>query len=1004
MQGEVIVQGDFNARIGDEVDFLAKDKYDDIFGIENQDQNPPRNSEDKKVCERGSLLLDLCRSFDYLVANGRKPGDLFGKFTSMQWNGSAMVDYVVTPISNFHRILEFTVGAFTPCISDHCPLGYKIKLNKTSHTDSEDIDDIKNLPPRCKWNSTVKMGFVEALNTEKAKNIFENLLRETNISPENGISLLSNTLLECANDNPKRIENNKKHKNNLDKPWFDKDCKLAKKEINATAKQLKQNPSEARLRESLFISKKSFKNMIKRKKMMYKQGIIDEMHLTKPSDIKQYWKLLKKLDLDNSQTINSAADISSNEWVNHYTKLLQTVNNCQIPENTAESGPLDYEITLEEMTKARTILKPGKATGIDNVNNEMIMEALKLYPSAFLNVLNSLMKEGKGVKSWLTSLLVPIHKKGALDNPENYRGIALISCLAKLFYAILNNRLMDYCLTHNILSPSQLGFLAGNRTSDAHIIIYNLINEYCHKRGLKIYSCFVDFSKAFDSVPRKIMFQKLLDIGITEKFYDLIKFIYEGDQLCIKINNAITPSIKTMMGVRQGCVLSPLLFNIFMADFQRSLPPDVGVHLSETTRLNCILWADDIILLAESEEGLNQLLGGLKTYTDKNELKVNTDKTKCMIFNKTGRLIRRDFYLGASKLENVRSYKYLGLIITPSGEISSALNDLRSRALKAYMSLKSKLGISFRENINDTIYLFDSLVKPILTYGSDFWGCLKLPKNNPIENLHMQFCRQILGVQKNTTNHGVLLELGRTPLTFEAQRLSIKNWERIKGGKGNILVGESYQNACAKNLDWHQTINDLLSRHGMMNCVLDPIPNVSKSFIDRTKDIYHQEAFSRIVDPESKLRTYGLIKHEVGREDYLVQIKNPKQRQTLTKFRLSNHKLMIEIGRHMIPKLDKEQRICQICYAGVEDEIHFLTKCKILEPIRKPLFDLCEELRPEFTYYSPKEKFIYIMTNPCMMGNVSGYLSEALVSRDIYLEAGTELMCTLNQIIGEASK
>ena len=181
------------------------------------------------------------------------------------------------------------------------------------------------------------------------------------------------------------------------------------------------------------------------------------------------------------------------------------------------------------------------------------------------------------------------------------------------------------------------------------------------------------------------------------------------------------------MGVRQGCVLSPLLFNIFMADFQRSLPPDVGVHLSETTRLNCILWADDIILLAESEEGLNQLLGGLKTYTDKNELKVNTDKTKCMIFNKTGRLIRRDFYLGASKLENVRSYKYLGLIITPSGEISSALNDLRSRALKAYMSLKSKLGISFRENINDTIYLFDSLVKPILTYGSDFWGCLKLP-------------------------------------------------------------------------------------------------------------------------------------------------------------------------------------------------------------------------------------------------------------------------------------
>ena len=78
------------------------------------------------------------------------------------------------------------------------------------------------------------------------------------------------------------------------------------------------------------------------------------------------------------------------------------------------------------------------------------------------------------------------------------------------------------CIT---LSPSQLGFLAGNRTSDAHIILYNLINDYCHKRGLKLYGCFVDFSKAFDSIPRDKMFKKLLDIGITGKFYNIIKFI-----------------------------------------------------------------------------------------------------------------------------------------------------------------------------------------------------------------------------------------------------------------------------------------------------------------------------------------------------------------------------------------------------------------------------------------------------------------------------------------------
>ena len=215
------------------------------------------------------------------------------------------------------------------------------------------------------------------------------------------------------------------------------------------------------------------------------------------------------------------------------------------------------------------------------------------------------------------------------------------------------------------------------------------------------------------------------------------------------------------MGVRQGCVLSPLLFNIYMSDFPKSLSQDIGVCINDNLRINCILWADDIILFSETEEGLNTLLSELKTYSDLNHLKINTDKTKCMIFNKTGRLIRRNFFLGTKRLENVRCYKYLGLMITPSGEIRTALDDLRSRALKAYMALKNKLGISFRDHVDDTIGLFDSLVKPILLYGSDFWGCLKQPKNNPIENLHMQFCRQILGVQRNATNSGVLY-LNRT--------------------------------------------------------------------------------------------------------------------------------------------------------------------------------------------------------------------------------------------------
>ena len=116
--------------------------------------------------------------------------------------------------------------------------------------------------------------------------------------------------------------------------------------------------------------------------------------------------------------------------------------------------------------------------------------------------------------------------------------------------------------------------------------------------------------------------------------------------------------------------------------------------------------------------------------------------------------MRRPFYLDGVKLEMVRRYKYLGFVITPSGEICTGLKDLRDRALKAFMKIKNDLGPSFNQDIPIILKLLDSLVKPIILYASDFWGCLKLPKNNPVENLHMLMCKQILGVQKQTTNAG----------------------------------------------------------------------------------------------------------------------------------------------------------------------------------------------------------------------------------------------------------
>ena len=170
-------------------------------------------------------------------------------------------------------------------------------------------------------------------------------------------------------------------------------------------------------------------------------------------------------------------------------------------------------------------------------------------------------------------------------------------------------------MNNNVLSDSQLGFLPGNRTSDAHIMLYNLVRKYCHKENAYIYGCFADFSKAFDCIPRNVLFEKLIRYGITGKFLKIIANLYEGSKTRIKLGDKMSQELENHKGLKQGCILSPLLFNIFLSDLPKSLNPDNQVIIHENVGVNCLIWADDLLLLSESEGGLQSMLNHLSTYS-----------------------------------------------------------------------------------------------------------------------------------------------------------------------------------------------------------------------------------------------------------------------------------------------------------------------------------------------------------------------------------------------------
>ena len=382
-------------------------------------------------------------------------------------------------------------------------------------------------------------------------------------------------------------------------------------------------------------------------------------------------------------------------------------------------------------------------------------------------------------------------------------------------------------------------------------------------------------------------------------------------------------------------------------------------------------------------------------------LTINEDKTKCMVFNKTGRQIRCNIKCNGMTITSVREYKYLGFLITPSGEVLTGIKDLKSRALYALVQLRKKLGDHFRENTKISYYLFDTLVKPIMLYCSDFWAPLQINKRNPAELLtkgnlidlvHMKFLKQLLGVQTQTPNIGVLLETGRVPLMTYAIKNSIKNWNRIAiGSNCNPLVRLSYENIVNKDMEWYKNLKSLLNYTGLGNILHGEESNPEVIVYKRLVDMFHQNVFTEIAQETSKLRTYSLVKREVGEEPYLKAVKNIKDRISMTKLRLSNHCLMIENGRHL--NLERSERKCPFCLS-LEDETHFLLECQNYSVLRDNLLNYVEaRLTDEQIDRNDNGVMLrYLLGNTEIAPVVAKYLRKTMELRDFLIDNPRQLI------------
>ena len=365
---------------------------------------------------------------------------------------------------------------------------------------------------------------------------------------------------------------------------------------------------------------------------------------------------------------------------------------------------LDSRISNQELRDALCSLKMGKACGPDGIP----VEYLKVFGYSFepilLKLTRCLFAEHVYPSKWVVNFLKPIYKKGSNKDPDNYRGLAIGSAFAKLFSMILLNRLNKYIKQKDLISRNQIGFMKGASTSDHIFLLQTIIEKVVKKNKKRLYAIFIDFKKAYDTVDRDLLILRLKSLVINGVFLRNIIAMYKRTEYIVKLSSGNTCPIKSNLGLKQWCPLSPMLFNLYIDDINNIF--DASCHpigLQDET-INHFLYADDLVLISESREGLQNCLNKVNKFAQSKHLTISVTKSKSMTFNQAGIMINTPIYLDDKVLEQVQSFCYLGFDVKCSGTVKHAMNVLRDKANKALRPLTLGL-ISLLRLLSDFLIL-----------------------------------------------------------------------------------------------------------------------------------------------------------------------------------------------------------------------------------------------------------------------------------------------------------
>ncbi|TWW81730.1 R2DM Retrovirus-related Pol polyprotein from type II retrotransposable element [Takifugu flavidus] len=494
---------------------------------------------------------------------------------------------------------------------------------------------------------------------------------------------------------------------------------------------------------------------------------------------KRFWTTIRRLRKGKQCTVNTVYSgdgvllTSTRDVVDRWKEYFEDLLNPTNTPSSEEVGPGDLEmgshISGAEVAEVVKKLLGGKAPGADEIRPEFL-KALDVVGLSWLTRLcNIAWTSGAVPLDWQTGVVVPLFKKGDRRVCSNYRGITLLSLPGKVYSGVLERRVRR--IVEPRIQEEQCGFRPGRGTVD-QLYTLSRVFEGAWEFAQPVHMCFVDLEKAFDRVPRGVLWGVLREYGVSGPLIRAVRSLYDWCQSLVRIAGSKSNSFPVRVGLRQGCPLSPILFIIFMDRISRCSHGVEGIRFGDL-RIGSLLFADDVVLLASSARDLQLSLDRFAAACEAAGMKISTSKSKAMVLDRK----KVEFLLRVKEeiLPQVEEFKYLGVLFTSEGRMEWEI-DRRIGAASAVMRTLHRSVVVKRElSQKAKLSIYRSIFVPTLTYGHELWVMTERTRSR-VQAAEMSFLRRVAGLgwashpRDRVRSSAIWEELGVEPLLLRVER------------------------------------------------------------------------------------------------------------------------------------------------------------------------------------------------------------------------------------------